>query len=405
MTERPTQLRRSLSMPQVALYGLGNILGAGIYVLIGEIAGIAGNLAPFAFLFAAAVAALTAFSFAEFSSRYPVSGGAALYVHKGFNRPGLTVLVGVLMVTTGVVSSATITRGFVGYLDVFVQLPSALTIVVLVTGLCALACWGIRQSVATAAAITLLEIAGLLLIIGVAIVTGPPAADSGLSTAASAGSSGIWAGLLGGSFLAFYAYIGFEDIVNVAEEVKSPQRAMPKAILIALVTATLLYAAATFAALQILSPASLAASDAPLADVYSTATGASPWFISLISLFAVVNGALIQIIMCSRIAFGLSQEDLLPKVLGQLNPRTQTPINATVGVSILIAIAALSLSTETLARFTTTILLLVFILVNLSLLRVKQAETETADAMVFPRFVPILGLLASGFFLIGEIVL
>ncbi|MCG8413411.1 MAG: amino acid permease, partial [Pseudomonadales bacterium] len=132
MTERPTQLRRSLSTSQVALYGLGNILGAGIYVLIGEIAGIAGGLAPFAFLLAASVAALTAFTFAEFSSRYPMSGGAALYVHRGFNRPKLTLLVGILMVTTGIVSSATITRGFVGYLDVFVDLPPTLTIVVLV---------------------------------------------------------------------------------------------------------------------------------------------------------------------------------------------------------------------------------------------------------------------------------
>ncbi|MCG8415232.1 MAG: amino acid permease, partial [Pseudomonadales bacterium] len=284
-------------------------------------------------------------------------------------------------------------------------LPPTLTIVVLVTALCALACWGIQQSVATAAAITLLEIGGLLLIIAVATVVGAPDNVETVSNTTSNSTQGVWAGLLGGSFLAFYAYIGFEDIVNVAEEVKSPQRAMPVAIAVALVTATLLYTAATFAALEILPPDRLAASEAPLADVYAVATGGSPWFISLISLFAVINGALIQIIMCSRIAFGLSQEELLPKTLGQLNSRTQTPINATVGVAILIAIAALTLSTETLARFTTTILLVVFILVNLALLRVKQNETEDSGAMVFPKFVPALGLVASAAFLLGEIVL
>lgn len=392
-------------MPQVALYGLGNILGAGIYVLIGEIAGIAGTMAPFAFMLAASVAALTAFTFAEFSSRFPVSGGAALYVHKGFNRPRLTLLVGLLMVTTGIVSSATITRGFVGYLDIFVELPPSFTIIVLVAALCALASWGIQQSVATAAAITLLEIGGLLLIIAVAVLVGAPESPATAVPDINTSTQGVWAGLLGGSFLAFYAYIGFEDIVNVAEEVKSPERAMPTALGLALIIATLLYAGATFAALQILPPESLAASDAPLADVYAEATGNSPWFISLISMFAVINGALIQIIMCSRIAFGLSQEELLPKVLGQLHPRTQTPINATIGAAVLIAIAALSLSTETLARFTTTILLVVFVLVNLALLRIKQTETPDSGAVVFPKFIPILGLIASSLFLLGEIVL
>ena len=139
MNESPKGLRRNLSMSQIALYGLGNILGAGIYVLIGEIAGIAGSLAPFAFMLAAAVAALTASSFAEFSARYPVSGGAALYVHRAYNRPGLTVVVGLLMMLTGIVSAAAIARGFVGYLGVFINVPETLTLCLLLIGLCALA--------------------------------------------------------------------------------------------------------------------------------------------------------------------------------------------------------------------------------------------------------------------------
>lgn len=408
MSESPTGLRRNLTMSQIALYGLGNILGAGIYVLIGEIAGIAGSLAPLSFLLAAAVAAFTASSFAEFSARYPVSGGGALYVHKAFNRPGLTVVVGLLMMLTGIVSAATIARGFVGYLDVFINVPETLTICVLLLGLCALASWGIQQSVSTAVAITLIEIFGLLLIVGVANLAEPGVALTEITAAqpaAGANTEGLragWAGLLGGSFLAFYAYIGFEDVVNVAEEVKSPRKNMPLAIAIALITATLLYAAATASALLVLTPAELASSDAPLAAVFEAATGNSPWFISIISMFAVINGALIQIIMCSRICYGLAQEALLPPRLGHLNSKTQTPVNATVLVSLIITIAAISLSIETLARFTTTVLLVVFILVNAALLKVKHRDGNPDGSFSAPPLVPVLGILASAGFLAAE---
>jgi len=400
MTQPKAKLLRNLTLPQVALYGLGNILGAGIYVLIGEIAGIAGHLAPFAFLLAAAVAAFTAFTFAEFSARYPFSGGGALYIHKGFNKPTLTVVVGGLMVLTGIISAATIARGFVGYLNIFIDTDYNLSIVVLVAGLCALACWGIKQSVAVAVVITLAEVFGLLLIVWVAqtsdvVVTAAlPETEEPLSA--------VWTGLLGASFLAFYAYIGFEDIVNVAEETKNPETTMPWAILIALLVATALYALATAAALAVLTPGELANSDAPLAAVFQRATGSSPWFISLISMFAVVNGALIQIIMCSRIGFGLAQENLLPQWMGKTNARTQTPINATLLVSALIAVAAISLSTETLARFTTTILLVIFVLVNIALLKVKQRCGAAVGIMEVPRALPIIGAVASAAFLVAE---
>lgn len=404
MSDSPTTLRRSLSLTQVTLYGLGNILGAGIYVLIGEIVGIAGSLAPLAFLSAAAIAALTAFSFAELCSRFPVSGGGALYVHKGFQIPSLTVLIGGLMILTGIVSAATIARGFVGYLDVFIQLPPNLIIILLLGSLCALACWGIEQSVTTAALITLLEIGGLLLIIAVAFFFGQTETVSitqvGLENREPVG----WTGLVGASFLAFYAYIGFEDIVNVAEEVRSPRRNLPLAIGIALVGATLLYALATSAALQILSPDELAASSAPLADVYLSATNSSPWFITIISLLAVINGALIQIIMCSRICFGLAQQQLVPEQLGRLNPVTQTPVRATIVITAIMMIAALSLSTETLARFTTTILLVVFAVVNMALLRIKRQQPDAPDSFQIPFIIPLLGLFACCGFLLAEFI-
>ena len=404
MSDPAAKLSRNLTLPQVSLYGLGNSLGAGIYVLIGEIAGIAGYLAPFAFLLAATVAAFTAFTFAEFSARFPFSGGGALFVHKGFNKPALTVAVGALIVLTGIISAATIARGFVGYLNIFIVADSTLTLLILVAALCALACWGIQQSVVVAALITMIEVLGLLLIIWIAqtaeVELQSLPADSQQYVAGNAAQ--MWTGLMGGSFLAFYAYVGFEDIVNVAEETKKPEPTMPKAILIALVVATLLYAVTTASALSILTPTQLAQSDAPLAAVFETATGSSPWFISLISMFAVINGALIQIIMCSRIGFGLAQEKLLPTWIGKTNARTQTPINATIVVSLLIVLAAVSLSTETLARFTTTVLLIVFVLVNIALLKVKRSDSANTATMNIPSVLPLIGALASAGFLLVE---
>ena len=160
-----TGLRRTLSLPLITLYGLGNILGAGIYVLIGAVANTAGNFAPYSFILAAMVAGVTAFSFAELASRFPVSGGGALFIHKGFHKPQLTRLVGLMIIMTGVVSAATITRGFVGYVQVFAPVPETVAIVWMLALLCGLACLGINESVVTAALITFVEVMGLLLIV------------------------------------------------------------------------------------------------------------------------------------------------------------------------------------------------------------------------------------------------
>ncbi len=404
MPEDTPQLRRSLTLPQVALYGLGNILGAGIYVLIGKVAAAAGTLAPLAFLLSAVVAAITAFSFAELSSRFPLSGGGALYVHRGFKVARLTMVMGVLIVLTGIVSAATIAKGFVGYLEVFVVVPEWLVITILLLFLCGLASWGISESVGTAVLITLIEVVGLILILAVALpgasldnaAAAPvPAADTVLTPG----------GLISGAFLAFYAYVGFEDMVNVAEEVKQPQRNMPLAIVIALLAATVLYMLVAISALMVLTPAQLGASEAPLAAVYETVTGNNPWAISVISLFAVVNGALIQIIMGSRVCHGLAREQLFPASLGRVNATTRTPINATLLMTVVILIAALWLPIETLARLTTALLLVVFTLVNLALLRIKREDPHPQGIFLVPRAVPMAGALVCLCFVSAEIYL
>ncbi|MFO7593914.1 MAG: APC family permease [Pseudomonadota bacterium] len=387
-------LKRAFTLPLLTLYGLGTILGAGIYVLLGKVAGSAGIYAPLAFLLAAVLAAFSALSYAELSARFPLSAGEAVYTQRAFGRAWLARLVGLLIVCIGLVSTATLLNGFVGYLQVFLPLPGWLIISLVLGSLSGISMWGIRQSAWVAAFTTLIGVAGLLLVIGVgwsfaelrvvmhqALQPGPE-----LLTLS---------GVIGGAFIAFYAYIGFEDIVNVAEEVQEPSRNLPRAVILALVLSTLLYMLVALVAVSLLSPTRLAASDAPLALLYQEATGQSPVVITLISLVAVINGALIQIIMASRVLYGMAMQGWLPVSLAAVHPTTRTPLRSMLLVSAAILILALSLPLLTLAGITSMITLVVFSLVNLSLWRIKWRDPRPIGIMVIPRWLPMTGFIFS----------
>jgi amino acid transporter len=383
----PTELRRVLSLPVITFYGMGTIIGAGIYVLVGEIAGAAGMRAPLAFALAGVIAAFTALSYAELSSRYPVSAGEAVYLQQGFGRRWLSMGVGLLLAVAGMVSSATLANGFVGYLHVFVPAPDWVAVIGLVLVLGTLACWGIRESAIVATVTTLVEIGGLVLILSVAAPNFahlPQRLPEMLPTADAA----AWSGVLLGAFLAFYAFLGFEDMVNVAEEVHDPARNMPRAILIAAAVATVLYILVATAAVLTQPPERLALSEAPLASIYVEATGRSPWMISVVGLFAVVNGALIQIIMGARILYGMAREGWLPRALAYVHPRTQTPLATTAVMTAAVLALALWFPLVTLAKVTSFILLSVFALVNLALVRIKLRGPAPAGVRTFPVWVP-----------------
>ena len=365
------ELKRSLSLSLLTLYGLGNILGAGIYVLIGKVVATAGIFTPWSFLIASTIAGLTAFTYAELSSRYPLSAGEAVYLQAGFERKLLSAGVGVLIVLAGIVSAAAITRGFVGYFQSFWMLPTPLVIAVLVMALGLLAIWGIVESVRVAALFTLVEILGLGIIIWVALPDQDAFVTSMTATLAPA-EFADWNGILLGGILAFYAYIGFEDMVNVAEEVRNPVRNLPIAILVALVVSTLLYMAVALVAIASGPIDELGRSDAPLALIYERAAGAPPVLISAIAMVAVVNGALIQIIMGSRICYGLARQGWIPAMLGRVHARTRTPVAATVLMTLSVLIMALWLPVETLARATSLLLLIVFALINLALWKIQR---------------------------------
>lgn len=399
MPNSSNQLRRSLTLPMLILYGLGTTIGGGIYALVGKVAARAGMLAPLSFVAAALLSAFTALAFAELSSRYPKSAGEAVYVQQAFNKKSLTVIIGILVVFNGCISAAALANGFVGYLQVFVPVPDWIAIVTVTAALGLLAIWGIGQSVITAAVITVIEIAGLILIVWVTrsdLVTLPQRLNEfnpGLN-------STMWLGILSGSFLAFYAFIGFEDMVNVAEEVVDVEKNLPRAIIVTLALTTLIYCLVTLAAVLSVPPEQLGHQSAPLTYIYASKTGSDATLISLISLLAIVNGGLIQMIMASRVLYGMSRQSLIPAQLNfmaDINPHTQTPIKATLLVMLLVSVLALSYAIESLAETTSLMILIIAVLVNTALVRIKLkagARSETKGIRV-PIAVPIIGLIIS----------
>lgn len=396
-----TTLKRSLSLPLLTLYGLGTILGAGIYVLVGKVAGIAGLYAPIAFLVASILAAFTAYSFALLSSRYPRAAGEAYYVEQAFSKRHLSAFVGWMVVLTGIVSSATIARGFTGYLSVYVSLPDTLVIISLLTILILLACWGVAESVGAAALITVLEIAGLVLIIVLAhgeldqLPTRWP-------ELLPPGNFTVWMGIIAASFLAFYAFMGFEDMVNMAEEVKQPERAMPKAILLALLVSSLLYITIAVIAVLALPLTTLQQTEAPMVELLKPYGAWAENLIGIISLIAVVNGALLQLIMCARVIYGMGIQGMALSWLSKIAERTQIPIRATVLVGLIIIVFALAFPLLVLAKLTSFIVVIIFTLVNLAQV-VLHIRAHGFKEKIRAWIVPAIGFLLCLFFIIVQV--
>jgi amino acid transporter len=388
------ELRRTIGLPLLLLYGLGNIIGAGIYVLIGKVSGEAAMYAPVAFLVASVVAGFSAFSYSEMSARYPLSAGEAVYIQEGFHLKNLSRLTGLLIAMAGMVSAATISRGFYGYFHSFFQAPEILVITAVILFLGLLTIWGISQSVGAAAFLTVIEIAGLLLIIwaGKEVLSTAPAHVEELLPPLQ---SSVWTGIIFGGFLAFFAFIGFEDMVNIAEEVKNPQRTLPAAILLALFISTLIYASVSLIAVLALDPATLSESKAPLADLLSATSDIDPRIISSIGMFAIVNGALIQIIMASRIFYGMAKKGWIWSGLAKVSKKTRTPVVATWLVIVIILNLALWFPLETLAKGTSYLILIVFALVNASLISIKWSKPPAEGIINVPIWVPVVGFFSS----------
>lgn len=389
-------LRRALPLTLVVLYGLGVTIGAGIYVLLGATAGEAGLYAPVAFCLAAVVMAPTAASFAELSGRMPVSAGEAAYVRAGFNSHPMALIVGLMVVTSGVVSAAAVSIGAAGYIAVFADFPAPFIVTLVILAMGMAAAWGILESVSLAGVLTLIEIGGLLFIVAAGLYNDPSILRRTGEVVPVTLDPVAWGGILAAGLLAFFAFIGFEDLVNIAEEAKNPVTTLPLAIFLTLSVSILIYVAVSTVAVLSVPLDGLAASKAPLGYVYNQVTGGSPLVISAIAIVATLNGVIVQMIMASRVLYGLSAQGELPGALSRVSPVTRTPLVATVLVVAIVLVLALAFPIEQLAEMTSRVTLAVFSLVNLALLMLKARGERAPDgAFTVRAWVPAAGLALS----------
>jgi basic amino acid/polyamine antiporter, APA family len=398
----PVSLRRTLTLPMVVLYGLGVTIGAGIYVLVGEAAGHAGMAAPISFIIAGLVMICPAASFAELAGRLPFAAGEARFVEEAFSNRRLTLLIGLAVACVGIVSSAAIALGSTGYIVQIIRAPETIVLVAVVIIMGAVAAWGIKESIAVAGLLTVIEGMGLIAIILGAVLSNEDYAGR-LNEIIPPASTSEWQGIAAASLLAFFAFIGFEDIDSLAEETQDPQRTLAHGIFITLGISMLLYVAVSAVAVLAVPPETLAASKAPLADVFAHVTRFSPLMITLIAIVATLNGVVVQIIMTSRVLYGLANRNYLPHMLAKVNPVTRTPLIAT-GIAVgIVLLLALAFPIGELAEWTSRLTLGVFVVVCAALVRIKRRGSRPpSGTLIVPMWVPIVGAaLCLGLLLLG----
>lgn len=385
-------LRRRLGLLLLVLYGTGITIGAGIYVLIGAVAARAGIYSAWSFVLAAVVMALTVGSYAELATRYPVSAGEAAYVRAAFQSRFLSTTVGLLTFATGVVASAAVTLGSAGYIRQFIDLPVPVIVIAVVLLLGAVAVWGILESVVVAGVFTLIEAGGLIWIIASALHAGSPIG----STLAEIPPPDLptLSGIAFASLLAFFAFVGFEDLANVVEEVKVPHRNIPWAMTLTLLVTSTLYILIAAISVTVVPPDKLAASSAPLSLVFGVVTGINPAAFNLIAIVATLNTILAQMTTASRVIYGMARQGDLPVHLSKIHAGTGTPWIATAAALLAIVGLALIFPIEKLAEGTSLATLATFALVNLSLLRIRsRGIRSTAPHVRVPIWMPAIGAL------------
>ncbi len=386
-------LIRSIGPFQLTLYGLGSMLGSGIYGLVGQAAGQVGNAVWASFLVAMVAALLTALSYASLGSRYPRAAGAAFVTQKAYGMPLLSFVVGMAVVCSGLASVATQSQVFARNLAVLIG-PGAWPVWVAAAGfLLVMACLvlrGIRESMWVNVAFTLVEAAGLLLVIAVGVpywgsvdLLQVPASPEGDATVLL---------VMHGAVLTFFAFIGFEDTLNVAEECRDPQRTIPLALVTAMMIGALIYVAVAVTAVSVVPWRELSEAAGPLTEVMARAAPAiAPWVFTAVTLFAVANTALVNYVTSSRLVYGMARQGLLPRALGHVHRRTRTPHVAAIGLLAILLPLGLFGSVANLASASVLLLLAVFTVVNGALFILKGRNSEPPGRFEIPRWVPAAG--------------
>jgi APA family basic amino acid/polyamine antiporter len=409
MANESPALKQVIGPWQILFYGLGSMLGAGIYALIGKAAGVLGNAVWLAFVAAMVAALLTGLSYASVGSRYPKAGGAAYVTQLAYRRAWLSYVVGIAVMMSGLTSMATGLQAIAeNLIKVF---PFALPVKLVAIGgalvLGGVIYRGIRESMWANLFCTLAEVAGLLFIIavgarfwgGVNYLEVPPAPDGGVSGA-------TLAIVLQGAVLTFFSFIGFEDILNVSEEVKNPRRSVPFGLVGAMLAATAIYMAVAITAVSVLPWRELAASPAPLMEV---ARHAAPWFKGIdalylfITVLSIGNTALLNYLMGSRLLYGMAGQRLLPAFLGKVHPVRRTPHVAVGVLFLIVSLLILAGGVKQLAEATALLLLSVFVVVNVALVVLKRRPGEEKGGFEVPMFVPVLGALVCGVLIVSRV--
>ena len=385
-------LKRSVGLFGTVAYGVGIILGAGIYVLIGSAAGLAGNSLWLSFVLGALISSFTGLSYAELSTMFPKAAAEYVYVKTAFRNELLAFLTGWLIIFSGIVSMSTVALGFSSYFSAMFSSPIVFTAVVLVLVLSALNFVGIKESSRVNILFTAVEIGGLLLVIILGF---------GKFGAANYFEVPSISGVFAAAALMFFAYLGFEDVVNIAEETRDPNRNLPRALLISIVVTTVFYVLVALAVVNLANWEVLGVSEAPLAFAVSTVLGSNGFLIlSGVALFDTANTVLITSIVGSRMIYGMAKDAALPVLLSRVHAKTRTPWMAILCMMLFSIVFVFIGDIELVANMTSLGVFITFALVNLSLIWLRYKKPELKRPFKVPlsigRFpiMPFLGLMS-----------
>ncbi|WAC66647.1 APC family permease [Agrococcus sp. SL85] len=392
-----TKLKRGITTILLFFFIVGDTLGAGIYTLVGTMAGDVGGALWVPLGLALVLALLTAGTYAELITKYPHAGGAARFAERAFDKPFVTFLIGFLMLSSGITTSAALANAFAGdYLQELVPGISPIPVtLVFIALLIAVNLRGVRESLIANVGATLIEMTGLIIIIAVAaIVIGGGGGDLSRLTTFSPDVPPL-TGAFAATITAFFSFLGFEAAANMAEEVKDPSRSYPRALFGAILTAAVVYMLIALGAAAVVPTEQLATSEGPLLEVIQASGLAFPgWLFAIIALVAIGNGALLFMVMASRATYGLAEAKLLPRAFGAVLSVRRTPWVAILVVGAVTMVMSFIGDVGTLADTTVLLLVLVFISANVSVLVLKKDHVAHKHFSV-PRIVPVLALVAS----------
>lgn len=390
-TSPSTPLNRSVGGRLLYVFILGDVLGAGVYALVGEMAGKVGGAVWLPLLVALGLSLLTAGSYAELVTKYPAAGGAAVFAERAFKVPIVSFLVGFCMLAAGVTSAAGLSLAFAGdYFGSFVDLPVVPVALVFLLLVAALNARGIQESLRANVAMTAIELSGLVLIVVLAaVVLTRGDASPGRALEFAEGTTPALA-VLSASLIAYYSFVGFETSANLAEEVKDVRRVYPRALFGALITAGVVYVAVGVAAVAVAPPEQLAGSTGPLLEVVKVADVVPERVFAVVALVAVANGALLTMIMASRLTYGMARQGLLPAGLARVLPGRRTPWVAIIATTAVAMGLVFTGDLGALAETVVLLLLVVFISANVAVLVLRKDTVEEGHFRV-ATIVPVLG--------------